>query len=290
MGTQGLSGRMAWCRRNADRGGIARMSVITAALAVTPLLAGCSSFSSSSSAPSANQTVAMPPPPNAGAPASASAAPAYPPPQAQQQANAGTSNGFVNMFRDPPPGYDARASTYPQQSVSDLFKGSTDQRAAPDPSGAGYPLQPLMNSQQANVPHPPSTYTPSQQPYVPPQPPAAYTPPGQPAYAAPQPTPTAYTPPPPAPPPAAQPAAANTGASNGYPYPQRTLFEWPGSTQTQNVPRPPSSYTPSGQPYTPPGGAPGAAAPATQPPPEPESAGGAYPQQSLSDLFKNGGQ
>jgi hypothetical protein len=285
MGTQGLPGRAGWCERNADRRRIAQISVITAALAVAPLLAGCSSFSSSSAgAPSINQTMAVPPPPNAAAPASASAAPAYPPPQAQQQANAGNSNSFLNMFRDPPSqDYDARASAYPQQSLTDLFNGSTDQRAAPDPSGAGYPLQPLVGSRQANVPRPPSTYTPSQQPYVPPQPPPAYAAPGQSAYAAPQPTQTANTPPP------AQPAPAGAGASNGYPYPQQSLFELPGSTQTQNVPRPPTTYTPSGQPYTPPGGAPTAAAPPTQPPPT-ESVGGVYPQQSLSDLFKNGGQ
>ncbi len=287
MGTQGLLGRAGCCKRNADRRRIAQMSVITAALAVAPLLTGCSSFSSSSaSAPSTNQTMAVPPPANAAAPASASAAPAYPPPQAQQQASAGNSNSFLNMFRDPPSqDYDARASTYPQQSVTDLFKGSTDQRAAPDPSGAGYPLRPLVGSQQANVPHPPSTYTPSQQPYVPAQPSPAYAAPGQAAYAPPQPTQTAYTPPP------AQPAPAGVGASNGYPYPQQSLFELPGSTQTQNVPRPPTTYTPSGEPYTPPGGAPAAAAPATPPPPpEQESVGGVYPQQSLSDLFKNGGK
>jgi hypothetical protein len=264
MGTQGLSGRAVWRGRNAGRR-IARISVVAAALAVAPVLTGCSSFSSSSSAtaPGANQTVAVPPPPPSGAaPARASAAPAYPPPQAQQQSNAGNSNSFLNMFRDPPPpDYDARASTYPQQSLSDLFKGSTDQRAAPDPSGAGYPLQPLVNSQQANVPHPPSTYTPSQQPYVPPQPPPAYTPPQpQSNYAPPPPTQTAYTPPP------AQPAAPSGGASNGYPYPQRTLFDLPGSAPAASAP-----------------GAP-------PPPPEPESVGGAYPQQSLSDLFKNGGQ
>jgi hypothetical protein len=59
---------------------------------------------------------------------------------------------------------DARASGYPQQSLSDLFKGSTDQSLTPDPSGAGYPLQPLISSssaQQANMPHPPPAFRPA---------------------------------------------------------------------------------------------------------------------------------
>jgi hypothetical protein len=98
------------------------------------------------------------------------------------------------MFRDPPqpdpsapPAYDARASVYPQQSLADTFKGSTDPNQRPDPTAAGYPQQSLVGNsrttaapaQQAYVPRPPSTYTPSQQPYVPPQ--------GQPAYAPPPP-------------------------------------------------------------------------------------------------------
>jgi hypothetical protein len=220
LGTQELSSRARWRGRNAGRR-TARIGVI--AVAVAPLVAGCSSFSSPlpSSAPTSNQAMAVPPPPNAAAPASASAAPAYQPqgqPPAQQQANGGNSNAFLSMFRDPPSQqeYDARASTYPQQSLTDLFKGSTDQRAAPDPSGAGYPLQPLISSQpatpsaqQANMPHPPSTYTPSQQPYVPPQPtPASYSPPGgAPPAAGPAQQPTAQAP-------------ANAGV-----YPQQSLSD-----------------------------------------------------------------
>jgi hypothetical protein len=108
---------------------------------------------------------------------------------------------------------DARASGYPQQSLSDLFKGSTDQSLTPDPSGAGYPLQPLISSssaQQANMPHPPPTYTPSGQPYVPPPNQTAYTPPQ----------------PPPAQPPAAAPAPepANAAPSSGA-YPQQSLSD-----------------------------------------------------------------
>ena len=71
------------------------------------------------------------------------------------------------------------------------------------------------------------------------------------------------------------------------------------AAQTTNMPHPPSSYTPSGQPYTPPAGQPayGAAAAAppagSAPPPasapaanaDPATLSGAYPNQSLSDVF-----
>jgi len=278
------------------------MGIAAVSLAVLPLLAGCSSLSSpSASAPPPNQAAGMPPPNTA-----AAAQPPYTP--AQQQANAGGST-FLSMFRDPPSqdpnGYDARASTYPQQSLTDLFKGSTDTRSTPDPGGAGYPTQALIGSagsapaQQANVPRPPASYTASQQPYASPPPPA-----GQQAYAQPQ-TQPAYAPPP------ASPPADNTYASNGYPFPQRNLFDFGSSSQpqaqpqpqVQAMPHPPSSYTASGQPYAPPGAQPAGAAPgqpvpgqvpppqapAAQAPPSPEPAtAGIYPQQSLSDLFKSG--
>src|ERR1700680_3666064 len=62
---------------------------------------------------------------------------AAPPPAAEQGTSAGSFRqsyvGFLQMFRDPPepdpsapPSYDARASVYPQQSLADSFKGSTD--------------------------------------------------------------------------------------------------------------------------------------------------------------------
>jgi hypothetical protein len=78
------------------------------------------------------------------------------------------------------------------------------------------------------------------------------------------------------------------------PYPKQSLTDvFRGSTepQTQTVPRPPSTYTASGQPYTPQGqaanGAPtggtAAAAPATQDP----SNSLPYPKQSLFEVFSN---
>lgn len=77
------------------------------------------------------------------------------------------------------------------------------------------------------------------------------------------------------------------------PYPKQSLadvFRGSTETQTQTVPRPPSTYTASGQPYTqgqaangaPAGGA-AAAAPASQD----SSNSLAYPKQSLFEVFSN---
>jgi hypothetical protein len=65
----------------------------------------------------------------------------------------------------------------------------------------------------ANVPHPPSTYTPSGQPYVPPS--------GQPNYGA----PAGAAPAAAAPASAAQPAAAAPPPANTGPYPSQSLFD-----------------------------------------------------------------
>jgi hypothetical protein len=104
--------------------------------------------------------------------------------------------------------------------------------------------------------------------------------------------------------------ADDVGAA-AYPYPKESLVElFQGSTESpppaQNVPRPPSTYTASAQPYTPaaqpygagqpgyvaPAGAtpnPGAM-PATAAPPATPTAGAEafpYPKQSLFDVFSN---
>ena len=108
--------------------------------------------------------------------------------------------------------------------------------------------------------------------------------------------------------PASQPsyAAATSAAQQDYsdslPYPKQSLADlFRGSTQTQaqsqtqTVPHPPSTYTASGQPYTPPAGqqpygappAPGASA-AAAPPANPDPTDSLpYPKQSLIDLFSN---
>jgi hypothetical protein len=238
--------------------------------------------------------------------------------------------GFLKAFRDPEPepsGYDARASVYPQQPLGDAFKGSADPNQRPDPGGAGYPQQSLIRSsgtanppqQNAYVPHPPSTYVPAGQPYTPPQQHYA-APPAQPnaprsgqqnsatssakqakaARASSQQSAAAQPPPAYAAPATAAPAAAPaapTGQqdySDSMPYPKQSLTDvFRGSTepQTQTMPRPPSTYTASGQPYTPqgqaangaPAGGTAAAAPATQDP----SGSLPYPKQSLFEVFSN---
>jgi hypothetical protein len=84
---------------------------------------------------------------------------------------------------------------------------------------------------------------------------------------------------------------------NLLPYPKQSLFEFRGSTEPQGVamPHPPSTYTPAGQPYSPPAGQAANSAPAAPPagaapaPPPRADAGTAdylpYPKQSLFDLF-----
>ena len=98
-------------------------------------------------------------------------------------------------------------------------------------------------------------------------------------------------------------AAALPPAQQDYadslPYPKQSLADLfrdstqtPTQSQTQTVPRPPSTYTASSQPYSPPpgqqsSGAPGATA-AAAPPASPDPTDSLpYPKQSLVDLFSN---
>jgi hypothetical protein len=89
----------------------------------------------------------------------------------------------------------------------------------------------------------------------------------------------------------AMPRPPSTYVASAQPYnPGQTAY-----TASPNVPRPPSTYVPSAQPYnpnqpsygdsanTPVAGAPPPAAPA----PAPEAAVGPYPSESLFDLFSN---
>jgi hypothetical protein len=78
---------------------------------------------------------------------------------------------------------------YPKQSLADLFRGSTQTQAP---------------SQTQTVPHPPSTYAPSGQPYSPP--------PAQQPYGAPPPSATAAPP-------------ANPGPTDSLPYPKQSLID-----------------------------------------------------------------
>jgi len=75
------------------------------------------------------------------------------------------------------------------------------------------------------------------------------------------------------------------------PYPKQSLTElFRDSTQPQGqtVPRPPSTYTSSGQPYTPQGQAAGASAVAAAPPANPNPSDSLpYPKQSLFEVFSS---
>jgi hypothetical protein len=207
MGTQG------WLRVSpvsSGGGGIValrRTVLATVSLTILGIVGGCSASPpwSSANAPPNGGQAAVAPPPNyspaaAGQPAYAPTPgqqaytpppvqqaytpppgqPAYAPPpnqqayaqpQAQPQQEPGTVGsmrqsyaGFLSMFRDQPdsdpnaqPGYDSRTSV----------------RSPP-------PVTSAVPPQNAYVPHPPSTYTASQQPYAPTQgQPAAYPPPQQ---------------------------------------------------------------------------------------------------------------
>ena len=208
------------------------------------------------------------------------------------------SNPAQTASAPPPQSSDtSTAGVYPQQSLADVFRGSS------------------ASAQTTAMPRPPSTYTPSGQPYSPPAD-QQYAAPSAQTYASPS-APQAYS----APPRYAAPAAADTGeydaAANAYPYPRQSLLDaFKGSTSSSApaqpaMPHPPSSYTPAGQPYSPPPGQQPAygqstaAAPAA-PPPYGQSAAAApaapppqagaedqaanaypYPKQNLLDIFSS---
>jgi hypothetical protein len=115
-----------------------------ASLLLCSVLAGCAS-SWGNSAPSANSS-----PPTA--PAVSQAAVPGPPPTA--------------LAAEEPPASDG---VHPNQTITDWLRNTSSPRPAP---GTAPP-----SATAANVPHPPSSYTPSGQPY---------TPSGQPAYGEPQ--------------------------------------------------------------------------------------------------------
>ena len=164
----------------------------------------------------------------------------------------------ANTAMTPPPAYAASqpvaatnytapeaASTgvYPSVSISELFTSDS----AP--------------ARTTSVPRPPVTYTASGQPYTPPaaQGPYGDAQPAVPARPAPEPSATGVYP--------------NVSLSELFTSDSRPA-------RTANVPRPPDTYTPSGQPYAPQAGA-------APPPPNPEQSGTPYPQQTLFDVFSD---
>ncbi len=304
MGTQGLSGRVAFGRRGGDRArhdhatfhrAAHRRLKLIAALALLPIAAGCSSsppWSSSANPPNANQAAAVQPPPNYQA--TAAGQPAYAPPPGQQAYTPPTGQpGYA-----PPPGQPAYApppqqAPPPEQSTAGSFRQSYVGflqmfRDPPEQDPAVQNARPATPpAQQAYAPRPPSTYAPSQQPYAPPQGQGAYPPPPAQQNYAPAPSQQNYAP------------RRNRTTLRGrasrvtprrrlgplMPRRQRARQQLPlrrrrpaglrrlatvsetvarrlvprldpntGPTQTQTVPHPPSTYTPSGQPYSPPPG------------------------------------
>ena len=88
--------------------------------------------------------------------------------------------------------------------------------------------------------------------------------------------------------PPTSPATATAPLSDGV-HPNQSitdLFRDPSSPGSANIPRPPSSYTPTGHPYTPPGqpafGGPQNAGDAST---EPSLSDGVHPNQSITDIF-----
>ena len=75
------------------------------------------------------------------------------------------------------------------------------------------------------------------------------------------------------------------------PYPKQSLadvFRDSAQPQGQTVPRPPGTYTPSGQPYAPQAQAGGATAVAAAPPAKSDTSNLlAYPKQSLFEVMSN---
>ena len=317
MGTQGSAGHAVFGGRGGVRALGHPITVLAASFALLSLAAGCSGSSVPSFSSSNPQTAV--PPPNASV--AATGQPAYAPPPGQPAAQPGayaaappaqaaaSSEGVT---------VGSVSTTYVNfiKAFRDLDPDSPEARPPARPQQVGAPPQ-----QNAYAPNRPSTYLPSGQPYnpQPPEPAYAAPPAAQQTYSAPpagqqnpprvaqqsaatassKPTkaaraspqqkvapapaqPVAAAPPPPAP-------AVQQDYSDSLPYPKQSLtdvFRGSTETQTQTVPRPPSTYTPSGQPYTPQGqaaaGAPAAAAAAQDP-----ADSLPYPKQSLFEVFSN---
>ncbi len=271
MGTQGLSGRKVaggWGTRRT------RLTSMVMSIAIWPALAGCSSWSNP------YQTVSAPPPPASPSavsqagypppPGPAVAATAPPPQEPPTQPGSAASLkasyvSFLEMFRDPPepapPAPAPPAYAAPQRYTAPAAASSDDTAANAYP----YPKQSLVDVFRGSTES------------APPQPP----------------------------PPAGTPLRDSDQAASGYPYPKQSLFSaFRGSSDSSSsaqtaVPHPPNTYTPAGQPYSPPPGQqtynppPGAtsagAAPAAQAPQANADSSGAYPypKQSLFDIFSN---
>jgi hypothetical protein len=179
MRTQRLRDRPKNSGRTSIRRWRARFVSVITCFALAPFLVECSSFSSQSSS-------------------AANSAGAYQPVAAQP-----VSESTSSLY------------PYPNQSLVDLLKGSTDSAqppaSVPRPPNTYTPTTVSYSASQPPaqpMPHPPSTYTPSAQPYEPNQP--------------------GYSVPAPAAPPATAAAAPSTDSDpppSSFPYPQRSLWD-----------------------------------------------------------------
>ena len=323
MGTQGLSGHAVSGGRGDIRAARRPITILAVSLAILPLAAGCSG-SSLPSFGSSGQQATVPPPPTGSV--AATGQPAYAPPgQPAVQPGAYAAAPPAQPAASPEPGtVGSLSSSY--VNFLKAFRDPEPDSAAPGAARPpAYAQQPAAPQQNAYVPHPPSTYVPVGQPYVPPQGQSAEGPPaGQQNYAAPPPAQqqsasagqqssaaastkrakAQRTPPQqnaaaaPAQPAAVAPAvaapappAAQRDYSDSLPYPKQSLADvFSNSTESepQSVPRPPSTYTPSGQPYTPQGQAAAGGAVAAAPAASQNSSNSLpYPKQSLFELFSN---
>jgi hypothetical protein len=231
MGMHGLSSCASGRSWIAGRWSRRRFTLIAAPLALLPALTACSGFSSSGfGGPGpARQTAAVPP--------SNPAAAVAPEPALSPAATTGVypSQSLADFFKSdstpaartanvphPPSTYTAADQPYaPSRSYgavpTSTLAPTIPPSASPDTSSNGvYPSVSLADyfksdstpARTANVPHPPSTYTPVDQPYAPPS--------GQPVYGS---APAAA-------PPAAAAAPTNSDpAASGAPYPQQSLWD-----------------------------------------------------------------
>ena len=159
-------------------------------------------------------------------------------------------------------------SSAPLRRIATLTVSLAILQLAAGCSGSSLPSFGSSNpqSQAASVPPPPNaSVAPAGQPYAPP--------PSQPAA------------------PATAPPAAQQDYSDLMPYPKQSLadvFRDSAQPQGQTIPRPPGTYTPSGQPYTPQAQAGGATAVAAAPPANSDTSNLlAYPKQSLFEAMSN---
>ena len=170
MGMQGFYGRLRRCRAG-GRGRRAPLHAAAISFCLLPVIAGCSSNSSWLSG--SNQPVAVAPPPTPAVAATSQSAdqtaavPGYP------------QVSLVDVFKQDAAAHSAQSQLPPSPAGTQVTTSSAAADSMPYPKQSLFSLFQDSGKTPAaapaqDMPHPPSTYTPSGQPYVPPQ--------GQPTY------------------------------------------------------------------------------------------------------------